>query len=82
MIEGFYLLRKQAVADMLVVFATAMAIASLVIQQYNDGDVWWHIAIGRDIISNNSVPLTDYLTAAGWGRAYQCSRPYYYAFLS
>jgi hypothetical protein len=73
MIEDFCPFRKQTAGDMLIMLATVMAIASLLIRQYNDADVWWHIAIGRDILANISVPDRNFFTTAGWGRDYHDS---------
>jgi len=66
-------LRKLATADALIVCATVMAIASLLVRQYNDADTWWHLAIGRDILESCSIPSTDRFSAAGWGRSYHDS---------
>lgn len=73
MIGGFYSLRKQTSADALLMFATVFAIASLLIRQFNDADVWWQLAIGRDILSTMSIPQFDHFSAAGWGRDYHDS---------
>ena len=37
-------------------------------------DVWWHIAIGQDIIRNTAVPVIEKYTAASLGRPYHDSQ--------
>jgi len=48
----------------IVLLSTMLAIASLLIRQYNEADTWWQVAIGRDILSSWSVPRFDHYTLA------------------
>lgn len=59
--------------DIFLVVAAITVIASLLIREFNDSDVWWHIVIGKDIIRTFIVPSIDRYTLAGWGRPYHDS---------
>ena len=37
---------------------------------YNDGDVWWHIAVGNEIVENHSIPAVDAWTYTAYGQPY------------
>jgi hypothetical protein len=50
-----------------------MAIWSYLINEMYEPDMWWHLAIGSDIIRNHAVPSIDRYTLAGFGRAYHDS---------
>lgn len=57
----------------LLLAATTLVIASFLVRVTVDSDTWWQVAIGRDILSNWSVPSVDRFAAAGWGRSYHDS---------
>lgn len=57
----------------LLMASCVIAIGAFLINQIYDLDIWWHIAIGRDILSNHAVPVTDHFTAAAFGRSYHDS---------
>jgi tetratricopeptide (TPR) repeat protein len=59
--------------DKLLAVACIAAIGAFLINQIHDLDVWWHIVIGRDILSSHTVPVTDHFTAAAFGRPYHDS---------
>ena len=59
--------------DILLTLASIIAIASLLVRQFNEPDTWWQIAIGKDILRNFSIPLVDHYTLAGWNRPYHDS---------
>lgn len=46
------------------------AIASLLLVEVYDLDVFWNVAIGRDILATGSVPSVDRYTLAGMGHSY------------
>lgn len=57
----------------LLLVATVCAIASLLVRQFLDADVFWQVAIGRDILANLAVPRIDTFAAAALGRSYHDS---------
>lgn len=60
-------------AGLFLMTATVCAIAALLVRQFNSPDIWWQIAIGRNIIDTMAVPHLDHFSAAGWGRSYHDS---------
>jgi tetratricopeptide (TPR) repeat protein len=60
--------------DKLLMAACTVAIAAFLVNQIHDFDIWWHIAIGRDILARHAVPVTDHFTAAAFGRPYHDSQ--------
>jgi tetratricopeptide (TPR) repeat protein len=50
-----------------------LAIGAFLVNQIYDLDVWWQVAIGRDILAHGSVPTVDRFTAAALGRPYHDS---------
>jgi hypothetical protein len=60
-------------ADLFVCILAAVAIGSYLINEMYEPDMWWHLAIGSDIIRNHAVPSVDRYTLAGLGQAYHDS---------
>jgi len=60
-------------ADVILAAAAIAFVASLLLREFNDPDVWWHIVIGKDIIRNHFIPEIDRYSLAGWGRHYHDS---------
>jgi len=50
------------------------SITAFLIVETASEDVWWHIAIGQDIIRNLAAPTIEKYTAASLGRPYQDSQ--------
>lgn len=50
--------------------AVIAAIASFVICEIYDLDIFWNVVIGKDIIARGEVPSLDWYTAAGLGHSY------------
>lgn len=50
-----------------------VSIGAYLIREIFDFDIWWHIVIGRDILANLAVPVTDAFTAGGAGNPYHDS---------
>ena len=50
-----------------------IVIGAFLINQVWDLDVWWHVAIGNDILNHLSIPTLDRYTLAGLGRPYHDS---------
>ena len=57
----------------LISISVIIAIASFLIAEIYDLDIWWHLVIGRDILSNWVIPFFDKYTAAGYGQPYHDS---------
>lgn len=53
--------------------AMALAVTSFLFCEIYEYDIWWHVAIGRDILATWSVPVTDRFAAAAAGRPYHDS---------
>lgn len=53
--------------------ALCLVISAFLINQIYDLDVWWQVAIGRDILAHGSVPAVDRFAAAALGRPYHDS---------
>lgn len=53
--------------------ALLTTIASYLVTEIYDLDLWWHLIIGRDILANAAVPVVDSYTAVAAGRAYHDS---------
>lgn len=64
---------KKDAAGMLLFAAVIAAIASFLIAELCEPDMWWHLVIGNDIINSFKVPSVDRYTAAGFGRVYHDS---------
>jgi tetratricopeptide (TPR) repeat protein len=62
--------KYSAALDKLLITACITAIGAFLINQINDIDIWWHIVIGREILSSQTVPVTEHFTAAAFGRPY------------
>lgn len=65
-----------------IVGAAAIALASFLVVEVYDLDVWWHLAIGREILSARSVPTFDRWTVLGNGRPYHDSHWLFQAVLA
>ncbi|MDR3578737.1 MAG: tetratricopeptide repeat protein [Oryzomonas sp.] len=50
-----------------------MAIGAFLINQSDDYDVWWHVVIGKNILSDLSIPTVDQFARASLGRPYHDS---------
>lgn len=59
--------------ESLIRIVAILSIGSFLICEIYDLDVWWHIAIGRDIISGLAVPTKEHFAAAALGRHYHDS---------
>ena len=57
----------------LISVSVIVAITSFLINEIYDLDIWWHLAIGRDILRNWTIPFFDKYTAVGWGQPYHDS---------
>jgi hypothetical protein len=55
------------------VVALAVAVLSFLVNEICDLDIWWHIAIGRDILGTGAVPAIDRYAVAALGRPYHDS---------
>jgi tetratricopeptide (TPR) repeat protein len=53
--------------------AVVTAIASFLIAELYETDMWWHITIGDEIIRTLHIPFSDHFTVAGFGREYHDS---------
>lgn len=53
--------------------ATIGTTAAYLIRENADGDSWWHVAIGREIITSGAIPRVDTFSTLGLGRAYHDS---------
>lgn len=65
--------RPASKVQLLLLGALCLSVASFLVCQIHDYDVWWHVAIGRDIIAKCSVPIVDQYAAAALGRLYHDS---------
>lgn len=74
--------RKNTTVDTAVLASVVLAVASLLFRTYNDADTWWHVTIGKEILTTLSVPRFDHFTAAGWGRPYHDSHWLFQAVLA
>lgn len=63
----------RGVAYLPILVAALLAIGSLVIREFLEADVWWQVAIGRDILATLSVPKVDHYAVAAFGRNYHDS---------
>lgn len=59
--------------DTILTVITAIAVLSLVVREFLDADIWWQIAIGRDILNIMTIPRIDHYAAAALGRSYHDS---------
>lgn len=59
--------------DLFIKIAAIISIGAFLICEIYDLDVWWHIAIGRDIINHLSIPTKDHFASAALGRHYHDS---------
>lgn len=57
----------------LLIAALGLSIGAFLINQVYDLDVWWQVAIGRDILAQGAVPTVDRFAAAAIGRPYHDS---------
>ena len=68
--------------DTILLAACVTAIGAFLINQIWDYDVWWHVAIGGDILARRAVPVTDHFAAATLGRPYHDSQWLYQVLLA
>jgi hypothetical protein len=59
--------------DYLVLVATSFTVLAFLVHEICSLDVWWHVTIGRDILSTWSIPRLDRYSVAGMGRPYHDS---------
>lgn len=59
--------------DKLLMAACIVAIGAFLVNQVYDLDVWWQVAIGKDILTRHAIPATDHFAAAALGRPYHDS---------
>jgi len=64
---------KKRLLDILFLGSIAAAIGAFLFCQIWDYDIWWHIAIGKEIIASRDVPRLDQFAAAALGRPYHDS---------
>lgn len=57
----------------LLAVALSFSIGVFLVNQVYDLDIWWQVAIGRDILAQGTVPAIDRFTAAALGRPYHDS---------
>ena len=57
----------------LLLSALAFSIGAFLVSQIYDLDVWWQVAIGRDILAQGAVPAIDRFAAVALGRPYHDS---------
>lgn len=57
----------------LLLAALSFSVGAFLVSQIYDLDVWWQVAIGRDILANGNVPAIDRFAAASLGRPYHDS---------
>jgi len=57
----------------LLLAALCLSIGAFLVNQIYDLDVWWQVAIGRDILAHGNVPAIDRFAAAALGRPYHDS---------
>lgn len=60
-------------ASHLLALATILAIAAFLFRQIHELDIWWHLAIGHDILARYAIPTIDIFSIAGAGRHYHDS---------
>ena len=60
-------------ASLLLGFATFLSIAAFLFRQIHELDIWWQLAIGRDILARHAIPIVDSYSMAGGGRHYHDS---------
>lgn len=53
--------------------AMATAVGAFLVNQIYDLDVWWHLAIGNDILTSRAIPVADHFARAGLDRPYHDS---------
>jgi tetratricopeptide (TPR) repeat protein len=63
-----------AMLDKLLLAACTAAIGAFLINQIYDLDIWWHIVIGRDIMTRHAVPVTDHFSVVSFGHPYHDSQ--------
>ena len=56
--------------DLLPLLGAVFAIASFLVHEVYSLDVWWQVAIGRDILAKWSVPTVDLYAAAAMEHSY------------
>lgn len=59
--------------EILVPAAAVFAVLAFLVHEISSLDVWWQVAIGRDIVERLSVPMVDRFSVAGAGRPYHDS---------
>lgn len=62
--------------------ATVAATAAYLFRENADGDSWWHVGIGREIIAQRAVPTLDTFSTLGLGRPYHDSHWLFQVFLA
>jgi hypothetical protein len=62
--------------------ATVAAVAAYLFREIVDGDCWWHVVIGKDIIARRAVPTVDAFSTLGLGRPYHDSHWLFQVFLA
>lgn len=64
---------RNRLLSLLVAAAVVATIGIFLFFQVWDYDIWWQVAIGRDIIASHVIPRLDRFTAAAFGRPYHDS---------
>lgn len=64
---------QKRLLDCLFLVATGTAIGAFLFCQIWDYDIWWHVAIGKEILASRVVPRLDQFAAAALGRPYHDS---------
>jgi hypothetical protein len=62
--------RSTRLAETILVVALVLAALSFLVVEVYDLDVFWNLAIGRDILARHEVPSVDRYTVAGEGHPY------------
>jgi hypothetical protein len=57
----------------IVLLATGFAILAFLVHELYSLDVWWQVAIGRDIIRTSAIPFVDRFAVAALGQPYHDS---------
>lgn len=65
--------KQNRLLDILFLVAVASAIGAFLFCQIWDFDIWWHVVIGKEILSSRDVPGLDKFAAAALGRPYHDS---------
>lgn len=53
--------------------ALCLSVGAFLVNQVYDLDVWWQVAIGRDLLAHGTVPAVDRFAAAALGQPYHDS---------